>query len=176
MFEIYEEMKRFNNFDDQDVDNLKSLGPVFDKHGAAITDAFYEQLGQFEETAKLLEGRVDSLKATHKRWMRELFTGDYGQAYFDNRRRIGDAHVRINLSPYYVEGVMAFLRRAGLEAINAEVPDRGEAQKKYQSLLKMLDLDLFIINLSYSEERLSRLVKFTGMSRKLIERCINHSK
>ncbi|MEL6343701.1 MAG: protoglobin domain-containing protein [Myxococcota bacterium] len=173
MFEIFEEMKRFNNFSEEDVENLKSLAPVFARHGGDITDAFYEQLANFDETAALIEGRVDSLKATHKRWMSELFTGDYGEDYFNNRRLIGDAHVRIKLSPYYVEGVMAFLRRAGLEAINTEVADTTEAQTKYQSLLKILDLDLFIINLSYSDERLNRLVKFTGMSRKLIERCIN---
>ena len=40
------------------------------------------------------------------------------------------------------------------------------------SLLRVLDLDVMIINLAYGDERLARLSEFTGMSRKLIERCV----
>ena len=40
------------------------------------------------------------------------------------------------------------------------------------SLLKVLDLDLAIINLSYQEDRLDRLSDFTGMKRALIENII----
>ena len=47
---------------------------------------------------------------------------------------------------------------------------------RYASLVKVLDLDLMIINLAYGEERLERLSSFTGMSRKLLERCVTQAK
>lgn len=173
-FSQYEEMKRFLDFGEADAANLKAMAPVFAKHGGRITDSFYDTLGGFPITAKLIEGRVDALRATHARWMGELFAGDYGEAYFDNRVRIGEAHVRIGLPPFYVEGVMNTIRTHGQLALHTEVPDK--ASEYTSSLLKILDLDLIIINLAYSEERLDRVSSFTGMSRKLIENVVNRAK
>ena len=175
-YAVYEEMKRFVGLDDDDAENLKRLAPVFQARGGAITDHFYEVLGRFEATNNLIEGRVDHLKATHARWMGELFAGDYGEAYFENRIRIGDAHVRIGLPPYFVEAVMNLIRTHGHLAIVDEVGDPREAAKLYASLLKILDLDLLVINLAYAEERLDRVTAFTGMSRKLIENVIHRAK
>jgi len=172
MLADFESMKDFINFDDNDVANLVALGPVFAKHGPAITDAFYDNLRRFGDTARLIEGRVDALKATHHRWMSELFQGAYGDAYFENRIRVGKAHVRVGLDPRYVEGVMTFLRTEGHRAIHEEVADVARAGALYDSLVKILDLDLADINLAYAEERLDRLTSFTGMSRKLLENCI----
>lgn len=173
--EVFDEMKRFYDFTDQDVANLGALAGAFAKHGGHITDSFYENLAKFPATLRLIEGRVDMLKATHGRWMNELFQGNYGEDYFNNRLRIGKAHVRIGLDPYYVEGVMSYLRSAGLMAIREEVSDGQRAAELTSSFLKILDIDLFIINLAYGEERLDRLAKFTGMSRKLLENCIRKS-
>lgn len=172
-YEVFEKMKGFIDFNDQDVANLKALAPLFERHGSGITDRFYNTLGNYPETAKLIEGRVDQLKATHHRWMRELFAGDYGEAYFQNRVRIGQAHVRIKLDPFFVEGVMSFLRSAGLFAIREHTNDVDQAAAYASSFLKILDLDLLIINLAYGDDRMDRLTKFTGMSRKLLERCVS---
>ncbi len=39
----------------------------------------------------------------------------------------------------------------------------------------LLDIDLMVINFAYAAERIDRLCNFTGMSKKLIERCIEKS-
>lgn len=170
---VFPQMKQFLEFGDGDIANLVRLAPVFAKHGAAITDQFYTILGQYPETARLLDGRVDALKATHKRYLGELFAGDYGETYFQNRLRVGQVHVRVGLDAFFVEAVMSFLRTAGLLAIRQEVADPVEAQALTVSYIKLLDLDLLIVNLAYGEERLTRLTKFTGMSRRLLENCIS---
>ncbi|MCB9675650.1 MAG: hypothetical protein H6737_11065 [Alphaproteobacteria bacterium] len=174
--DVYEKMKTFVGFTDQDAANLKKLGPVFEKHGPALTDGFYTTLEQFPETAQIIAGRVDSLKATHGRWMGELFGGEYGMPYFDSRMRIGMVHVKVGIAPYFVEGVMDVIRTGGLAAIFTELDDRQEAIDCSGSLLKILDLDLLVINLAYGEERLDRLTAFTGFSRRLIENCIKQAK
>jgi len=176
VLQIFSEMKTFLKFDETDVTTLKGLEQVFDKHGQGITDSFYNTLTNFPITAKLIEGRVDSLKVTHMRWMNELFCGDYGETYFQSRMRIGYAHVRINLPPYYVEGVMNAMRSGGFAAIMAETTDPVLAGQRYTSLLKILDLDLLIINLAYGEERLDRVSAVTGMKRALIENLIKIGK
>ncbi|HHO50472.1 MAG TPA: hypothetical protein ENK18_06245 [Deltaproteobacteria bacterium] len=174
--EQFEEMKGFLSFGEADAANLQRLAPVFATHGAKITDDFYAILARYPTTAALIETRLESLKATHNRWMSQLFEGSYGAEYFENRIRIGLAHVRIGLPPWYVEAVMNLIRIEGHLAIVEGVPDADERAPLYASLLKILDLDLMIINLTYSEERLDRVTSFTGMSRKLIENVINQAK
>ncbi|MCA9632855.1 MAG: hypothetical protein KC766_34620 [Myxococcales bacterium] len=172
-YATFEGLKRFLGFADQDAENLKSLAPIFDRLGPGITDAFYEALGRNPDTAKFLEGRVDQLKRTHQQWMQELFAGEYAEAYFDSRMRIGLAHVRIGLAAYWVEAVMSVIRSEGLKAMAREIGDADELASKAASLARICDLDLAIINLSYGEDRLDRLSEFTGMKRALIENIIS---
>ncbi|HMV69222.1 MAG TPA: protoglobin domain-containing protein [Myxococcota bacterium] len=171
-YAVFEEMKQFVQLHDADVQLLVEARPIFARRGAGITDGFYDELTRHKETAAMIEGRVDALKRTHARWMSELFSGEYGREYFENRLRIGATHVRIGLDTWWVEGVMSYLRTAGHAAIFAEIPDREAASRMFSALCKILDLDLLLINIAYSEERLDRLTSFTGMSRRLIERCI----
>ncbi len=175
-YEVFLEMKKFLNFNDEDVRNLKALGPVVAKYGKAITDEFYETLGKFPATAKFLEGQIDRLKGTHAVWLGQLFEGRYDEEYFNRRWAIGMAHVRVGLDPYWCEVVMNVIRSRGFEAILAEVPDRKLAGDYYRSLLKILDLDMLVINLSYSEDRLDRMADCSGISRILIENLIKQAR
>ncbi|MBK8264870.1 MAG: hypothetical protein IPK80_26480 [Nannocystis sp.] len=174
--DIYSTLKDFIGFTDADAEHLTALAPIFAQYGAEITDGFYAQLLQREDAAALLEGQVDRLKRTHTRWMGELFAGEYGEAYFENRWKIGLAHVRVGVKPWYVEAVTSYLRAAGLTALQREVKDPELLAARAASLIKILDLDLMIINLAYGEERLDRLSSFTGMSRKLLERCVSQAR
>lgn len=170
--ELFTSLKYFLGFDEADAANLARLAPTFAVHGPGVTDRFYTKLAEVPETAALIEGRVDALKRTHARWMGELFAGDYGPAYFDNRWKIGMAHVRVNVPTHYVEAVVSFLRTETEILLAQAFADSRVAEEHHVSLVKILDLDLMIINLAYSSERIQRLSKFTGMSGKLLERCI----
>lgn len=171
-YERFEELKRSLKFDASDAANLQVLAPILSRYQQGITDYFYEILGQNQETAKLIAGRIDALKRTHGIWFQELFGGKYAEPYFESRWRIGMAHVRIGLSPHFVEMVMSIVRDKVLMALAKELPDSRELAAKYASVLKVLDLDLMVINLAYQEERLERLARFTGMKRVLIENVI----
>ena len=173
---LFREIKEFIGFTDADADALRALAPVFAAHGAAITDQFYQRLAANPEQARMIEGRVDALKRTHNRWMAELFAGDYGGAYFDNRWKIGLTHVRVGVKPWWVEAVTSYLRTEGLGLLTNEIADAGQRTRSVQALVKILDIDLMIINLAYSAETIDRLTQFTGMSRKLIERCVSLKK
>lgn len=168
----FEALKRFVEFSDADAQNLISLAPIVERHGPAITDHFYDTLGTVEETAKVIAGRVDALKKTHRRYLAELCAGDYGDAYFEGRARIGQVHVAMGIDPRFVEGVMSTIRTGMLLALANEISDPAELAAKTASFVKLCDLDLAIINLAYGEERLDRFSKFTGMSRRLIENVI----
>ncbi|MBK7827387.1 protoglobin domain-containing protein [Nannocystis sp.] len=173
---VFQEIKTFIGFTDVDVAALQAIAPIFAAHGAAITDLFYVKLERDPEQSKLIEGRVEALKRTHNRWMAELFAGEYGEAYFNDRWRIGLAHVRVGVKPWWVEAVTSFLRTEGLGLLTNEISDPAQRTRSVQALVKILDIDLMIINLAYSQETIDRLSQFTGMSRKLIERCVQLKK
>ena len=173
---LFREIKEFIGFTDADADALRALAPVFAAHGAAITDQFYQRLAANPEQARMIEGRVDALKRTHNRWMAELFAGDYGGAYFDNRWKIGLTHVRVGVKPWWVEAVTSFLRTEGFGLLTRELADPAQRTRSVQAMIKILDIDLMVINLAYSQETIDRLSQFTGMSRKLIERCVQLKK
>ena len=173
--DIFSDLKRFIDFGDEDIENLKALRPIFAEHGAELTDRFYEKLSGVPETAALIEGRVEPLKKTHALWMDELFAGEYGEAYFERRWKIGLTHVRVNVPPHYVEAVVSFLRSESEHLLARELNDTAQVAARHASLLKILDIDLMVINFAYAAERIDRLCNFTGMSKKLIERCIEKS-
>jgi len=176
VYEEFEALKSFVEFTEEDAANLESLADAVKKHGPALTDHFYETLESLPATAKLIEGRVESLKETHRQYLVELTSGAYGAAYFERRRRIGQVHVERGIDPRFVEGVMSVIRAGMLKALSDEISDPVELSAKASSFIKLCDLDLAIINLAYSEERLDRFSEFTGMKRKLIENVMTMAK
>ncbi len=168
----FEEFKRFLDFGEADQKNLVALEPIMKTHGPRITDGFYTLLEQFPATAKHIEGRIEGLKKTHIVWLNGLVGGVYDESYLESRWRIGLAHVRIGLEPCWVEAVMSFVRTRMGPIIASELSDAMDAAAKQASFTKICDLDLLVINLSYSEDRLKRLAEFTGMQRASIENII----
>jgi len=170
--EIFEQLKTFVEFSEEDAKTLATIAPWVDAHGPQITDVFYEMIQSTPSIAKFIEGRVDELKKTHLKWMKELVGGEYGEAYFKSRWRIGEAHVRIGLEPIWVDGTMSLIRSQALTSIADNLEDKTKVADATRSLIKACDLDLAIINLAYAEDRLERLSSFTGMKRALIENVI----
>ncbi|MEZ4468482.1 MAG: protoglobin domain-containing protein [bacterium] len=168
----FEWAKDFVGFTAQDAAQLVELGSLIADHGGTVTDYFYEVLGRVPETAKVIEGRVDALKRTHGVYMRQLVAGDYGEAYFESRIKVGKVHVVQGIEPHWVEAVMSIIRTQLIGLISEHYADAAERAAKSQALLRICDLDLLLINFAYAEERLDRLSKFTGMGRRLIENVI----
>jgi len=170
--EIFAAIKTFVDFNDDDAATLKSIQPWVTEHGPKITDMFYETIGNTPQLASFIEGRVDHLKKTHIKWMQELVGGVYDEAYFQSRWKIGETHVRIGLEPFWVDGTMSLIRGQALVSLAENLEDKDRISKATASLIKACDLDLAIVNLAYSEDRLERLSSFTGMKRALIENVI----
>jgi len=162
--------KEFSNFDETHAKMLPTVKAVVMAHQERITDGFYAELAKDEIAKKILEGRIDGLKATHKVWMEELFNGEYGDAYFDRRYKIGQVHVSVKIEPYFVEVVTSYLRRSLVEVLVSEKPEAIPA------VLAVLDLDAMVIIGAYQEDRLNRMSEVTGMTPSLLENLMSFSK
>ncbi|MFY9261075.1 MAG: protoglobin domain-containing protein [Gallionella sp.] len=96
------ERKRFVNFTEADAEVLKALIPFIQKHSDAIVDPFYAKLLSCAELKDVIEragSTVERLKMTQKRYLLEMFEGEYGEAYFERRLKVGLVHCQIGLTP-----------------------------------------------------------------------------
>jgi signal transduction histidine kinase len=100
---------KFLRFDAKDQQLLKELEELFSQHADEIVNAFYNHLFKFEATRSLLTDEQVStrLKAFQKEYLLSMVRGEYDQAYYESRLRIGRTHERIHLEPKYYLGTYA---------------------------------------------------------------------
>ena len=98
-----EQRLKFLGLTARDAELLRALRPLFEKHVAAVEDAFYDQLLGFPETAQLLRDHttVERLKKLQRDYLLRITEGNFDDAYFADRLRIGRTHERVGLSPHW---------------------------------------------------------------------------
>ena len=96
-----EQRLKFLGLTARDVELLRALRPLFEKHIVAIEDAFYDHLLSFPETAQLLSDHmtVERLRKLQRDYLLRITEGNFDDAYFADRLRIGRTHERVGLNP-----------------------------------------------------------------------------
>ncbi|HUJ11326.1 MAG TPA: protoglobin domain-containing protein [Verrucomicrobiae bacterium] len=108
-----EQRLKFLGLTVRNADLLKALRPLFEQKVIAIVDAFYDQLLSFPETEQLLRDHttVERLKKLQRDYLVRITEGNFDEAYFADRLRIGKTHERVGLSPrWYLLGYSIYLR------------------------------------------------------------------
>lgn len=156
--ELFDDMKLYVDFGEADSAILRELKPLLQPHFGAIVREFYDSLLKHPRARAVFGADTDQIERLRQSlliWLSELFDGQYDRAYFDRRSRIGRTHVRVNLPQHYMFTAMNVIRRALTTVIEQlDVPDHGE---KLNSVNKLLDLELAIMNETYREDLLARL-------------------
>lgn len=161
-------------FSEQDQALLKKHGVDLIPFIPVITDGFYQQLIDEEQTEKHIEGRIDKLKETHIRWITDLFSGSYGDTFKETQLKIGMTHVKVGIPPLFVASSMSYLRSALTKVIEKELSDRVDNLSDLSSaVVRVLDLSQFLIDYAYEKDRLKRLTEVTGLSLPLLENLIS---
>ncbi len=94
----------FERLTGQDLAILHANAAFFQTHGQAIIDAFYQQLYQFEHLRAIIEqnSNLQQLKQISLRYFMSLSEPTINEAYIAQRVKIGQTHVRIQLSQDWV--------------------------------------------------------------------------
>jgi PAS domain S-box-containing protein len=142
-----EQRLKFLRLTPRDAELMKALRPLFEKHIVAIEDAFYEQLLGFPETAQLLSDHttVERLKRLQRDYLLRITEGNFDDAYFADRVRIGKTHERVGLSPrWYLLGYNIYFRLFVplIREFYANDPDRGYESIVALEKVFMLDASL----------------------------------
>jgi len=145
-----EEIRRrmaFVDFTEKDVRLLSETKGFVQRHVDSLVCSFYDHLLAFEETRVLLKDQavIDRLKKSQKKYLLEIFEGNFDESYFEGRLRIGAVHHRIGLAPRWYIGTYCryenLLSPLILEAYGND-PDHGLARTAAVRKIFRLDMAL----------------------------------
>lgn len=140
--EEWPRLKAFVGLDQNDIDILKSLRPLAEQAVDPMIDEIYEIFIRFDETHSLLRkaGTLDRLKNSQREYFLELFSGDYGDAYFESRLRVGQVHHHVGLTPqWYLTAYCHYQRIFRPYIFNNLEP--AAAMKAFDSVHRIITLD-----------------------------------
>ena len=105
----WDSRKRFLGFTREEEVSLTTLQPLMAQHVDELVAAFYRHLLSFPDTKKFLTDELITtrLLEAQKRYLLSLVTGPYDRAYEEGRRRIGQVHARLGLTPEWYMGAYA---------------------------------------------------------------------
>jgi signal transduction histidine kinase len=157
---LFQELKRYVGWTDEDERQLRLLHPAASPRFRAIAEKFYARIQEHEHAREALvggESRVGQLKITLVAWMDKLLSGPWNEDYFELRCRIGRMHVRIALPQHYMFGAMNVIR-GDLNAVIDDLyhDDLAGLARSRKALGKILDLELAIMLHTYREDLLAQ--------------------
>jgi signal transduction histidine kinase len=147
----FELMKQYLGFMPADARNLIALKNDVEPILPRVTARFYEVIRAQQETRDVFanDAQIERQKRSFIKWLSELFCGDYGIAYFEQRTAIGRTHSDINLPQHFMIGGMDVVWRTfEVQLLQANIPD---CLAKIQSLHKLLMLELALMLGTYKE-------------------------
>ncbi|MDD3518395.1 MAG: protoglobin domain-containing protein [Chromatiales bacterium] len=141
----WERRKLFIGFTDEDARILAGLSPLMARHADGIVDRFYDAVQAMPNLTRLIleaGSTVERLKASQKRYLLELFAGDYGESYFHHRLGVGVMHYRIGLGPQWYLGGFSVYTQAILPVLRQHFRFRpAQFERALVALNRLLSLD-----------------------------------
>ena len=169
---LFEEMKRYVRFGDDDARHLAAFRSHAAPHFPRIAAEFYDRIREHELAHEVFTGedQVERLKASLVRWMDRVCSGPYDATYYAETAKIGRVHVRVGLPQRYMFTAMALIRVAFEQIADATMGDDGPAVRDAMS--RILSLELAIMLETYRDDFITRLQHVERRSRVHVERAL----
>lgn len=140
------------NLTETDAQLLREMRPLFERHAAGAVEALYERLLTFPETAQILrdQATVEPLKQVQHSYLMRLVQADFDDAYFENRRRIGQTHQRVGLAlQFFLLGFSFYFERFTPLIRDLFSADAARGQQALVAFHKALMLDVSVATESF---------------------------
>jgi len=156
----YRELQRYVGWSARDAQRVRSIAAHVTERMSDLIDDFYAEIQRHPDAARVLTGgaaQIERLKGSLRSWMCDTLACRDDPAYTERRWRIGLRHAEIGLNPAFVAAAMSRLR-IGITAIVGSASHLSHAQRDavVQSLNKLLDVELAVIQDAYEAEYLER--------------------
>ncbi len=156
LFQHYQDLQTYVGWSEADVLRVRFAAQFAQPHFKALIDDFYAEIQRHPDALRVIQGgaaQIERLKGSLAHWIRGLFFDDYNLDYVLRRWQVGLRHVEIGLDQTYTNVALSRLRSGLLRALKSDWKgEPSELAAIEQSLNKLLDLDLAIIELAYQTE------------------------
>jgi len=112
-----------------------------------VVGRFYDRQTDIDEIALLIgdSDTLQRLRRAQRKYVLDLFAGDYGPEYVNNRLRIGMVHNRIGVEPKLYLAALRTLRELIVEALTASIGEPDELALTLSALDKLLYFDTTLV-------------------------------
>lgn len=170
--ELTDYAKAFTGLSAEKEALLQAAGAAIKPGLPEVTERFYTALQSIEQTAPYIEGRLESLKATHRSWLEGLFSGPFDAEYTQAMYRVGEVHVKVGLPVEFMSGGMSLIGDELIALVHRTFVDEiSHAQELLKAINSVMGFSLLIMQQSYQSSSLAveldRFLAITGMSRTL---------
>ncbi len=150
------EIKHDYRFVEEDEYRLATLRPLMAEHAEEVMSTINLW---FRGTAGAMRYFSDETLRRHvyevqREWFLDLFSGDYGNRWYEKLIRAGNGHVRRAVDIHYLHRVVNIVKNSCIGIIQKSIEDRTDATDKIISVGKILDISLNIIMTAYVEEEM----------------------
>ena len=157
-FTRYRELQSYVGWTERDAVNVRGVASVVEAGLPGLIDDFYAELQQHPDTMRIITGgvaQIERLKGSLRNWLSDSLRAEYDVDYVARRWSIGLRHAEIGLHPAYASAALARLRN-GIVRLVAQSGSCSPTVliDTIQSLNRLLDLDLTIIQDAYEAEHL----------------------
>ncbi len=142
-----------------DVEVLMSARELITLHIDSIVDRFYMQQTSIPEIALIIgdAGTLERLKEAQHKYLLDLFDGQYGMAYVNNRLRIGLVHKRIGVDPkLYLSGIYT-LKTILFDVLTQQIQNADDCGRVLDALEKLMLFDISLVFDTYIRSLLSEI-------------------
>lgn len=169
---LYEELKRYVRFTEEDSEHLAALRPHAAPHFERIAREFYDRAREHEDALAVFTGdeQVLRLRRTLVAWMDRLLSGPHDERYFEETAKIGRVHVRVGLPQRYMFTAMALMRRELCKIAGATMGPR--AAEAASALDRALDIELAVMLETYRDAFVARIQKAERRERAEVDRAL----
>lgn len=156
----YRDLQQYVGWSADDADRVRESAPHITRRVGELIDDFYAEIERHPDAARVITGgpaQIERLKGSLREWLRDTLDCRNDPAYIQRRWRIGLRHAEINLNPAFVAAAMSRLRN-GMMAIIGDAKNLTQTKRGaiVQSISKLIDLELAIIQDAYQAEHLER--------------------
>ncbi len=152
----FREIKHDYRFAPEDEARLAEMRPLMEEHAEEVMSTLSLWIMGTKGAAQFFtdETRKRHVFGAQREWFLELFSGSYGNAYYEKLIKIGRVHVRYNVDAHYMNRAINIVKNSCIGIISKAEEDRVEATNKIVSVGKILDICLDVITTAYIDEEL----------------------
>lgn len=181
--------KSFTNFTETDEQALSEISETIERAASELPDDLESHVYDHEEALVYLDRSTkgfDQLKQAHREYLTDLGSRSHGQAYFDQRARIGRIHDMLGLGPKVYLGAYSVYFGGLVEAIGEQVKKQAATGSMHiddaidqtieyvMALFKLINLDQQVVMDTYIHSANQELERELEQQRSVAE-TVRHS-